>query len=297
MMKSKNLAMAYAVKRKTSKMANGGKVDSDMDHGSKRGPQGHSKYQEQAQNEKGVHTPVSGVTQFPGGKGTSAAGDLTKDRYDGKAILNDEAKKKHIEKLAEMKAMPKPKLQGLAEGGIVKHPSTPFTTKSTKMLKDEEEQRARMPIETEEMGESEEDDEQVNPPGLESDDDEMSPAKGAFMAGKMMAEGGEAEDEGMDEEELEHHASIASAIMARTEKKKMMAEGGRVDLDSNEEEHPESYTHDDEEALKENYDASTDSQHTPDTDDEHGHKIEDEDSHDMISRIMARMKTKSPMVK
>lgn len=111
--------MAYATKKRGKKcMAKGGKVESDMDHGSRRGPEGYSKYQEQAQNQKGVHTPVSGVTQFPGGKGTSRAGDYAKDRYAGKAILNDHAKKEHHKVIGEMRSMPKPKLP-MAEGGEV----------------------------------------------------------------------------------------------------------------------------------------------------------------------------------
>lgn len=112
------LAIAYSMKKR-KKMAKGGRIQSDMDHGSRMGPEGYSKYQEQAQNQKGVHTPVSGVTGYPGGKGTSEAGDLAKDRYAGKSILNEHAKNKHREKLDEMRKMPKPKLQGLYDGGMV----------------------------------------------------------------------------------------------------------------------------------------------------------------------------------
>ncbi len=113
-----SFGMAYATKKRNKKcMAKGGKVESDLDHGSKRGPEGYSKYQEQAQNQKGVHTPVSGVTQFPGGKGTSRAGDYAKDRYAGKAIMNDSAKAEHHKVLGEMRSMKKPNL--MAEGGEV----------------------------------------------------------------------------------------------------------------------------------------------------------------------------------
>jgi hypothetical protein len=133
---NQSLAIAYSVKRRAKKasggtvesgsrdmnMADGGKVKSDFSGGQKRGPQGYPKYQEQAQNEKGVHTPVSGVTEFPGGKGTSKAGDYTKDRYGGKptyeAGKDHPARKEHARVMAESKKI-KPKLQGLAEGGEV----------------------------------------------------------------------------------------------------------------------------------------------------------------------------------
>lgn len=85
---------------------------SDMSGGQRKGPQGYPKYQEQAQNEKGIHTPVSGVTAFPKGKGQSEAGSLATETWGGKPHkeLREHGKQKHKEKLAEMKAMPKPKL-------------------------------------------------------------------------------------------------------------------------------------------------------------------------------------------
>jgi hypothetical protein len=85
---------------------------SDLDHGQKRGSQGYPKYQEQAQNEKGVHTPVSGVTGFPGAKGRSEAGDMATQTYGGKPHreLRDHGKDLHRKKLSEIKAMPKPNL-------------------------------------------------------------------------------------------------------------------------------------------------------------------------------------------
>lgn len=86
--------------------------NSDMDHGQKRGPEGYPKYQEQAQNQKGVHTPVSGVTVFPGGKGSSEAGNMATETWDGKPNreLRDHGKELHRKKLSEMQAQPKPNL-------------------------------------------------------------------------------------------------------------------------------------------------------------------------------------------
>lgn len=169
---------------------------------------------------------------------------------------------------------------------------------STPSLKMKMMAKGGMINELEPMHDAEEDD-QVDPHGLESDDDQEPRPEKEFMAGEMeprYAEGGEVDDmnQPMDEEELDHHASIAAAIMARKEKQ-MMAEGGVIE-DPNKE-HAETYDHDDEEVLKENYDAGQEDEHTSSHDDEDGHKIEGEDSHDMISRIMKRMRTKSPMVK
>ena len=145
------------------------------------------------------------------------------------------------------------------------------------------------------MHDAEEDD-QMDPKGLESDDDEMSPEKGAFMAGKMMAEGGEVDAE--HEEELEHHASVAAAIMAKNRDMKMMAEGGQVDIESNEMEAPEHETMDDrdESILKEHYGDDMNEMHEPKDSNEDSDSIES-DKHDLVARIRAKMRLKSPMVK
>ena len=108
------------------------------------------------------------------------------------------------------------------------------------------------------MHDAEEDD-VVHPEGLESDNDEMGD-KDAML--DHFAEGGEVDDE----EALEHHASIAAAIMAKKAAKhalesgsededeaEMFAEGGQVGLESNEEEQPNMYYGRNKAALKENY--------------------------------------------
>jgi hypothetical protein len=83
--------------------------------GQKKGPQGYPVYQEQAQNQKGVHTPISGCTGFPNGLSTSEAGNLCTETWGGKphVELRQYGKTKHVEKLQELKAMPKPKLKGI----------------------------------------------------------------------------------------------------------------------------------------------------------------------------------------
>lgn len=72
--------------------------------GQKRGPEGFPVYQEQAQNQMGVHTPVSGVTHFPDGQSTSEAGKLCT------VELKEDGREKHELKLLEMYCMPKPNL-------------------------------------------------------------------------------------------------------------------------------------------------------------------------------------------
>jgi len=94
---------------------------SDLDSGQRKGPQGYPKYQEQAQNQKGVHTPVSGVTGFPGGKGTSRAGSYTKEKYAGKPLFSGKdhpAIEEHKRVLKEMRE-DKGDRKNLAEGGEV----------------------------------------------------------------------------------------------------------------------------------------------------------------------------------
>lgn len=110
---------------------------------------------------------------------------------------------------------------------------------------------------------------------------------------KMMAEGGEIEQEEMlqphEEEAIDHAASIAAAIMS---KRKMMADGGEVDLDLNSMEQPNGYYEQNEDAaLKENFD-HMDGTGQPEDSNEHGHEI-DSDKHDMVSMIRRRMKMKS----
>lgn len=74
------------------------------------GPEGFPVYQEQAQNQKGVHTPISGVTDFPYGTSRSEVGSFIRDRW---ADFTAEAKELHHKMLAEMRTMPKPNLKGL----------------------------------------------------------------------------------------------------------------------------------------------------------------------------------------
>jgi hypothetical protein len=106
------------------------------------------------------------------------------------------------------------------------------------------------------------------------------------------ARGGEVS--AMPEEEEEHHASIASAIMA---KRHRFADGGEVDLDENSMEQPNGfYEQNEDAALKENYDEGMSSYHST-TDDEDGRELHDEDEHEkpMIAAIRRKMSKKSPI--
>lgn len=137
-----------------------------------------------------------------------------------------------------------------------------------------------------------EEDEVEHPAHLEEDDDQMRLPVDEYMAGHF-AKGGMIDDMDVpeDEYEEEHHDSIAAAIMAKKARK--MAEGGQVDLDENAEEQPNSYYHQNEvAALKENYDEDMDHMHQPTDSNEHGDVLEDEDEHDMISHIRSKMNMK-----
>lgn len=128
-----------------------------------------------------------------------------------------------------------------------------------------------------------EEDQVVHPAGLESDDDQMSPAKDEYMAAHF-AKGGMISDE----EEMEHHDSIAAAIMA---KRRRMAEGGMVDIDSNAEEQPNQMDKLNRAALKENYDSDMDSIHEPMDSIGDSREDETENKLDMVSAIRRKMKS------
>ena len=116
------------------------------------------------------------------------------------------------------------------------------------------------------------------------------------------ADGGSIEDE----EQMEHHDSIAAAIMAKRDrmhamidsgamdedKAVKMAEGGQVDLDLNSMEQPNKYYgRNEDDVLKENYDEPIHSMSQPMDSNEHGDDI-DSDKHDMVSAIRKKMKSR-----
>jgi hypothetical protein len=162
-----------------------------------------------------------------------------------------------------------------------------------------------------EYGGGAEEDMQVEPAGLESDNDQIKPSDKEIMSGqaKMLARGGEVSP--MDEEELEHHASIAAAIMAKMKAMKelhsdsdedrmsMMAEGGEVDINENNMEQPNRYYKaNEDEALDWDMDDEQLSDQ-PEDSNEHGddREADEENEHDrsLVSKIMAKKKKKSPI--
>lgn len=158
-----------------------------------------------------------------------------------------------------------------------------------------------------------EDDEVEHPAGLESDDDQRGPAEDEYMA-PHFAEGGmahEMDDQPTEEEEMEHHDSIAAAIMSKRDREKAMMSdsdidemerlynGGQVegsdesqaDIMENGEEHPNAYYGHNEEILKENYMEDMRHADQPMDSNEMGDSREDEseNKHDMISQIRSKM--------
>lgn len=162
-----------------------------------------------------------------------------------------------------------------------------------------------------EYGEGPEEDNLDEPYGLQEDDDQERLPVDEYMANhmKMLAEGGilhEMDEQPEDEEHEEHHASVAAAIMAKKARQRLSEEdakemhqlyasGGEVDLDLNAEEEPNTYYHQNEDAvLKENYDEDMDSVVEPEDSNEHGDSRESasENKHDMIDAIRRRIKSK-----
>lgn len=164
-----------------------------------------------------------------------------------------------------------------------------------------------------------EDDELDEPHGLESDNDEMSMPVDEYMAGHF-AEGGMAhdmDDQPHDEEEMEHAADIASAIMAA--RRTRMAEGGDIHSKGSWDTHEDVDQADlsrnaDEDAneedqmsfgalRKENYSESAGLRQldSPRDSNEYGdsEESESENDHDkdMVSRIMSKMKKRSAITR
>ncbi len=144
-------------------------------------------------------------------------------------------------------------------------------------------------------------DNQQDPEGLESDNDEMSPEMAEYMSKRMpaFAKGGMAREEDMqpeDEEMEEHHDSIAAAIMARKKRAEgmLLADGGMVDLDENEMEEPNQEYGLEHAALKENYDEPLRSMQQPEDSNEHGDMREDDEENkmDMISKLRSKIRSK-----
>lgn len=337
-----SIAIAIQNKNKRKKMAKGGVAS--FEHKSA---------------ESGVHKPD--VYSDPKG-GVSSM---------GKAVRNQQTshgKMDASEKLAKMKSMPKPKLQGLARGGMVKSSiinARPLDAMGRMLKDDESSMESSMPpmkhdgmsedrgpskaeydakkfakggmINNEISMHAAEEDDLEHPDGLASDNDDMRMPVDEYMANRF-AEGGMADDDqkmskmgptnvsrpdtgygaiiqkadggmidGGEEEDDEHYDSLAAAIMAKHRKMaaqmsgskdeddaEMMADGGMVDIEENGEEMPNKYYHQNEAALKENYDEDMEDVSQPQDSNEEGDMREDEseNKHDMVSQIRAKNKAK-----
>ena len=356
--KPQALAIAYSVKRKAKKMAEGGMATAKTESR----PMPEKRYNDSRDLMSADHkaairdstwtsrTPEKAATAEPKPKleailpKIASSGVFKTRRLDalGNPLDKDELHLEQRDAPASDKMLPpkhmdedRPDRQGppvhkmkmMADGGMMPH---------DKHL--------------EEYGAEAEEDEVEHPAGLESDNDEMALPESEFMA-KHFENGGEAEPsptpdstptdihdpdtrkkmrgltngfehdprsfgdiiqhakeeffgkafggEVGDEEDDEHHSSIAAAIMAKMHKLHKMAEGGQVDLDENAEEEPNAYYHEDDAALKENYDEGMHSAIDPMDSDEHGHSLPDEDEHEnsMIAAIRRKMMKRSPITR
>lgn len=159
---------------------------------------------------------------------------------------------------------------------------------------------------------SAEEDRVEHPAGLEEDNDQMAPSESEIMADHF-AEGGEVDNE----DEIEHAASIAAAIMAKR-RKMMMAEGGEIlshgSMDSDDSDQADLSRNADEDAneedqasfsalRKENYSESAglDLLDSPRDSAQHGDMREDNEENiydsDIVSAIRRKMKMKSAITR
>lgn len=148
------------------------------------------------------------------------------------------------------------------------------------------------------------------PMNLEADKDMEGPSMHEVMSDHFAKGGAVGEDMQPEEEaEMEHHDSIAAAIMAKRAKMHahvdsgaldeddaadhMYADGGQVDIMDNgkEEASDAEYTMRNKAALRENYDMPIEDATQPADSNMHGDEREDEtsDKHDMVSKIRAQI--------
>lgn len=287
-----DLAIKYSMMKKKKRMAEGGRA----------GGEGYGKYQEQAQSQKGVHTPVSGVAEYSKEtKGTSRAGDYTKDRYGGKPTFSGSdhpAIKEHHKVLSEMKSMPKPNLKGLAEGGEVDEHIREREEHQKGVHKTGEIQgQAR-----DRMYKSKAADSLAPGFGKSLHEEKLKELKMINPKLKGLADGGFVEEENMsgyvdhpeDEEMMNGPAEEEDDLVSRALKsrKNMYSEGGKV---ANEGEDEMSHMADSdpnefddlalEDDLKSSYTGAN-------SGDELGDAQEDQDRDDIVSRVMASRRKK-----
>lgn len=307
--KDQALAIAYAVKRKAAhKMAQGGAVSAanekrpstqetdndkhDIAQNSTKKPLTESNWTDRPelkQSAKGMKTTAIKHPKMVPSSAYSTKLRTQEDHLEEAAKVNngpqEQPAKWMDEKDAKKKGPDAPALhmKKMAEGGEI--------NKAVSMKRAEE-------------------DEVEHPAGLESDNDSMKPSDEEIMADhmEMLADGGEISPD--PEEEIEKHASIAAAIMA----KRRMANGGvidrldpeheddkdlepgQVDIDDNGREMPNPMDKRNHKILSDNLDEDLMDVEQPEDSNEHGRQIES-DKHDLVSRIRAKLSKKSPISK
>lgn len=232
-----------------------------------------------------------------------------------------------------------PKLQGLAEGGRVKtnkikHPRMVASNVVQARLRDDEDDMMdSMPPSSPKDQPSKADDEKgpnrqgpdmkdlhmkkmahggkaeddgvEHPAGLEEDDDQQRPSEDEIMSDhmEMLAEGGEVHSE----DEIEHAASLAAAIMM---KRKRMAMGGKTSMETTDADQADLSRNADEDMnledqasfdamCKENYSESEGLEQldSPMDSAQHGHEEDDEHDRSIVGQIRSKMKKKSAITR
>lgn len=255
-----SFSVAYGMKRK--KMKDGGEVE----HHS---PAGGSSNRAKAANRMRREDPQHGVhkSQNVYVPGSSKAGYNSRALDEG-AVFKDQAKSEHEKVINESRSMPKPKLKGLADGGMVKASMEDEFGSSQPQVKDHK--PSYMNEAAHKMKTSQPVSEEHALPSVEHDEDEPHEAKPASPFGYGLAEGGEVDE-----------------LIERIMKHRAMSEGGKVanedhgphesklaDFDPNE--FDDLTLRDD---LEEHYTGAN-------SGDKLGNEQLDHDEDDMISRIM-----------
>lgn len=232
--RARNLAIAYSVQKKAKKMANGGSI---KDEKRPMPDQAHNDKAEVSRNSGNKPAMEDSWTSRPDMKQSQKGPKMTAIKHpkmvpqDGYSVrLRDQ--EDDLQESASVNDGPQrqPPEQDNEDGADRQGPKVPDMARQHDNGR-KAYAKGGMINEEVPMKDAEEDMAE-HPAGLESDDDMMSPPEDEFMAGHF-ADGGMVDNE----EEIEHAASIAAAIMSMNKRK--MAEGGEVNGKDSIYAHPE----------------------------------------------------------
>jgi len=324
---SQSLAIAYSVKRKPKKMANGGKVAESAKTESRPMPDdSHNDSQDVSQNsgKKALKTstwtenpmvpkpktqPIKHPKMVPTNAFSVRLRDQEDDLESSQSPANPESQpsQAYNENGPDRKgpSVPSMKMKRMAEGGEINNKFSSHQAEEdgdehpSDLESDNDQEKPSDDEIMEDQAEMLADGGAVKPAPL--DPNKVKDFTKGFNGGVNWAEGGEI---GQDELADEHHDSVASAIMSKRNRLHAMidsgamdedhaaeyAEGGEVDLSLSSKEQPnEYYPRNENHVLKENFAEEAPDLAQPSDSNEDSESI-DRDKHDMVNAIRRKLK-------